>query len=41
VSKLRERISVSKREMRNFDLEIFDMRKLNDVEVKRKYQVKS
>jgi hypothetical protein len=34
VAKLRERISVSKRARKNFDL-----KKLNDVEVKEKYQV--
>jgi hypothetical protein len=39
VAKLRERISVSKRARQNFDLERFDMKKLNDVEVKEKYQV--
>jgi hypothetical protein len=39
VAKLRERISVSKRARQNFDLERFDLKKLNDVEVKEKYQV--
>jgi hypothetical protein len=39
VAKLRERISVSKRTRQNFDLERFDLRKLDDVEVKEKYQV--
>jgi hypothetical protein len=39
VAKLRERISVSERVRQNFDLERFDLKKLNDVEVKEKYQV--
>jgi hypothetical protein len=39
VAKLRERISVSKRAKQNFDLERFDLKKLNDVEVKEKYQI--
>jgi exonuclease III len=39
VAKLRERISLSKGARQNFDLERFDLRKLNDVEVKEKYQV--
>jgi hypothetical protein len=38
-AKLRERISVSKRARQNSDLEIFDLRKLDDVEVKEMYQV--
>jgi len=39
VAKLRERISVSKWARQKFDLERFDLKKLNDVEVKEKYQV--
>jgi hypothetical protein len=39
VAKLRERISISKQARKNFDLEIFDLKKLDDVEVKEKYQV--
>jgi hypothetical protein len=39
VTKLRERISVSKRARQNFDLEGFDLKKLDDVEVKEKYQL--
>jgi hypothetical protein len=39
VAKLRERISVSKRARKNFDLERFDLRNLEGVEVKEKYQV--
>jgi hypothetical protein len=38
VPKLRERISVSKRARQNFNLERFDLKKLNDIEVKEKYQ---
>jgi hypothetical protein len=39
VAKLRERISVCKRARQNFDVERFDLKKLNDVEVKEKYQI--
>jgi hypothetical protein len=39
VAKLRERISVSKRVRQNVDLERLDLRKLDDVEIKEKYQV--
>jgi hypothetical protein len=39
VAKLRDRISVSKRARQNFDLERFDLKKLDDIEVKEKYQV--
>jgi hypothetical protein len=39
VAELRERISVNKRARQNSDLERFDLKKLNDVEVKEKYQV--
>jgi hypothetical protein len=39
VTKLRERISVRKRTRQNFHLEKFDLKKLDDVEVKEKYQV--
>jgi hypothetical protein len=39
VAKLRERISVSKRARHSFDLERFDLKKLDHVEVKEKYQV--
>jgi hypothetical protein len=39
VGKLREIISVRKRTRQNFDLERFDLEKLDDVEVKEKYQV--
>jgi hypothetical protein len=39
VAKLRERISVSKRARLKFDLERFDLKKLDYVEVKEKYRV--
>jgi hypothetical protein len=39
VAKLRERVSVSKQARQNFDLERFDLKKLDDVKVKEKYQV--
>jgi hypothetical protein len=39
VANLRERISVSNRARQKFDIERFDLKKLNDVEVKEKYQV--
>jgi hypothetical protein len=39
VVELRERISVSKRTRQNFDLERFDLKKLDDVEVKKQCQV--
>jgi translation initiation factor IF-2 len=39
VAQLRDRISVSKRARQNFDLERFDLKTLNDVELKEKYQV--
>jgi hypothetical protein len=39
VAKLRERISVSKQERQKFDLERFDLKNLDDVEVKEQYQV--
>jgi hypothetical protein len=39
VAKLRERISVSKRARQNFHLERFGLKKLDDIEVKEKYQV--
>jgi hypothetical protein len=39
VAKLRERISVSKWTRQKSDLERFDLKKFNDIEVKEKYQV--
>jgi hypothetical protein len=41
VAKLRERISVSKQSRQKSDLERFDLKKLDDIEVKEKYQVES
>jgi hypothetical protein len=38
VAKLRERISVSKRARQKFYLEIFDLKMLDDIKVKKKYQ---
>jgi hypothetical protein len=38
--KLRERLSVSKRVAQKFDMQRFDLRKINDAEVKEQYQVK-
>jgi endonuclease/exonuclease/phosphatase family metal-dependent hydrolase len=40
VAKLRERISVSKRARQDSGLERFDLKKLDDIEVKEKYQIK-
>jgi hypothetical protein len=39
VAKLTKRISVSKRARQTFDSGRFDLKKLNDIEVKEKYQV--
>jgi hypothetical protein len=39
VAKLRERISESKQARQNFDLERYNLKKLDDVEVEEKYQV--
>jgi hypothetical protein len=39
VAKLRERISVSIRARQKFGLERFNLKNLDDVEVKKKYQV--
>jgi hypothetical protein len=41
LAKLRERISVSKRARQKFDLDRFDLKKLEDVEVKEKYQTET
>jgi hypothetical protein len=38
-AKLRERLSVIKQVAQKFDMHRFDLRKLNDVEVKEQYQV--
>jgi hypothetical protein len=39
MAKLRERISVSKQARQKYDLERFDLKKPDDVEVKEKYQL--
>jgi hypothetical protein len=39
VAKLREGISVSKQASQKFDLERFDLKNLDDLEVKEMYQV--
>jgi hypothetical protein len=39
-AKLRESLSVSKQVAQKFDMQRFDLRKLNDAEVKEAYQVK-
>jgi hypothetical protein len=39
-AKLRKRLSVIKRVAQTFAMQIFDFRKLNDAEVKEKYQFK-
>jgi hypothetical protein len=39
VMKLRDRLSVSKRAEQKFEMKIFNLRKLNDAEVKEEYQV--
>jgi hypothetical protein len=40
IAELRERLSVSKRATQKFDLQQFDLRKLNDAEVKEQYYIK-
>jgi arginine utilization protein RocB len=40
VVKVKERLSVSKRPAQKFDMERFNLRKLNDMKVKEQYQVK-
>jgi hypothetical protein len=40
VAEVRQRLSVSKRKAQNFDVEIFNLKKLNDVVVKEKCQFK-
>ena len=39
VAKVRERLAVSKQETRNFDGERFNLRKLYDLEVRKKYVI--
>jgi hypothetical protein len=40
VQRVRHILSVSKRAAQKFDMETFELKKLNDVKVKEKYQVK-
>jgi hypothetical protein len=40
VAKVIQRLSVSKRARQNFRIERFNLKKLNDIEVKEHYQVK-
>jgi len=40
IAKVRQKLSVSKRALQNFDMERFNLEKLNDVEVKERYEVK-
>jgi hypothetical protein len=39
VAKLRERLAVSKQDAQKFDGESFNLRKLNELEVKKRYQI--
>jgi len=39
VAKARERLAVSKQASQNFDVEIFNLRKLNELEVRKRYQI--
>ena len=39
VAKVRERLAVSKQAAQKFDEERFNLRKLNELEVKKKYQI--
>jgi hypothetical protein len=40
LQKLRERLAVSKRVAQKFDVERFNFRKLNDLEVRKKFKIK-
>jgi hypothetical protein len=40
VAKLRERLVVSKTDAKNFDAERFNLRKLNELEVRKRYKIK-
>jgi len=40
VAKVRERLAISKHEAQKFDGERFNLRKLNDLEVRKEYQIK-
>jgi len=39
VTKVRERLAVSKHEAQKFDGERFNLRKINDLEVRKQYQI--
>jgi hypothetical protein len=39
-AKVRERLAVSKQETEKFDVEKFSLRKLNELEVRKKFQIK-
>ena len=41
VLKVRERKAVSKQEAQKFDVEIFNLRKLSELEVRKQYQIKT
>ena len=40
VTKVRERLAVSKQAAQNSDVEIFNLRKISDMEVRKRYQIK-
>ena len=40
VAKVRERLAVSKQAAQKFDMEIFNLRKLNELEARKNYQIK-
>jgi len=40
VAKVKERYSVNKQAARKFDVEIFKLRKPNELEVRKRYQIK-
>ena len=40
VEKVRERLAVSKQRAQKFDVERFNLRKLNELEVRTQYQIK-
>ena len=39
VAKVRERLAISKQAAQKFDVERFNLRKLNELEVKKQYQI--
>jgi hypothetical protein len=40
VSKVTERLAVNKQEAQKFDVERFNLKKLNELEVRKQYQIK-